>query len=167
MDFESGKGLLTVGLLLILFLGLFPPAALAGYVLALAGLKTVATWLGRGDIYRNFLYAFILYLVSISILAAAFTASMPKAGEFEKEFAMWGPAAAVFLTTWALGVGSAYFTKRAYNALGEAAAVSAFKTAARLVWIGAITAIVFIGAVIFFIGLAFAVAGALALRRPA
>ncbi|MEM0370458.1 MAG: hypothetical protein QXT46_05940 [Pyrobaculum sp.] len=45
--------------------------------------------------------------------------------------------------------------------------MSAFKTAARLVWIGAITAIVFIGAVIFFIGLAFAVAGALALRRPA
>jgi uncharacterized membrane protein len=159
MDFESGKGLLTVGLLLILFLGLFPPAALAGYVLALAGLRAVATSLGRGDIYRNFLYAFILYLVSISILAAAFIASMPKAGEFEKEFAMWGPAAAVFLTTWALGVGS--------NALGEAAAVSAFKTAARLVWIGAITAIVFIGAVIFFIGLAFAVAGALALRRPA
>ncbi|MEM4510552.1 MAG: hypothetical protein QXD08_06290 [Pyrobaculum sp.] len=45
--------------------------------------------------------------------------------------------------------------------------MSAFKTAARLVWIGAITAIVFIGAVIFFIGLAFAVAGALTLRRPA
>ncbi|MEM5827526.1 MAG: hypothetical protein QXT46_05945 [Pyrobaculum sp.] len=102
MDFESGKGLLTVGLLLILFLGLFPPAALAGYVLALAGLKTVATWLGRGDIYRNFLYEFILF--SISILAAAFTASMPKAGEFEKEFAMWGHAAAVFLTTWALRI---------------------------------------------------------------
>lgn len=165
MEVGTARGVLAVGLLLLLLNGLFPPVAIVGYGLALYGLKTLSSVYGRAEIYRNFLYAFFFYLASVALLLGVFAAAAAQAEPSKKAAPPdWGPAAAVFLALWALGVASAFFAKRSYAALGEASGVSAFKTAARLVWIGALLTIVLVGPVITFIGLAFAVAGALAIR---
>lgn len=161
MQLELGRGFLAVGLLLLLLNGLFPPVAFVGYIVALYGLKILSNFYGRADIYKNFLYAFVFYAVSLVLLAAVLlaAASQPRGGEFN-----WAAAGAVFATLWAVGVASAFFARRAYLALGEVSGVAAFRTAARLIWIGALTTIILVGPVITFIGLIFAVVGALALR---
>jgi len=72
----------------------------------------------------------------------------------------------IWIVLWVVVVFSAYFLRRAYMGLAEASGVGHFKTAATLVWIGALTFVILVGLVISLIGQIFAIIGAFELKQP-
>jgi len=72
----------------------------------------------------------------------------------------------ILLAVWIVLIFSAYYQRKAYMGLAEAGGVEHFKTAATLVWIGALTFVIFVGLVIALIGQIFAIIGAFELKQP-
>jgi len=175
MEFETAKTLFAVGLILGLVGGLVAGAGgwlvgLIGLILSLVGIYYLSEHFGRPDIFRNYLFSFIAALVGIiflfvfvvSYLLSLRWINLPPS-DFLSLLLAFLP---VWIAFWAVVVASAYFQRRAYMGLAEAGGVESFKTAATLVWIGALTSVILVGFLIAFIGQIFAIIGAFRLKQP-
>lgn len=176
MEFETAKVLFAVGLILEL-VGVFVSGAdgglvaLLGLVLSLVGIYYLSKHFERPDVFRNYLYSFIAALVGVLVLigfAVAYFFSLAKLihPPFDP-LSLLLAILPILIVLWVVVVFSAYFLRRAYIGLAEAGGVGHFKTAATLVWIGALTFVILVGLVIALIGQIFAIIGAFELKRPA
>ena len=175
MEFETAKVLFAVGLILELVGGFAVGAdgglvALLGLVLSLVGIYYLSKHFGRPDVFRNYLYSFIAALVGALVLfgfVVAYFFSLAKLVlppfDFLSILLAFLP---IWIVLWVVVVFSAYFLRRAYMGLAEAGGVGHFKTAATLVWIGALTFVILVGLVISLIGQIFAIIGAFELKQP-
>lgn len=171
MEFQTAKNVFAVGL--ILSLGLLdvviPGVIIVGMILVLIGIYALSQHYGRPDLFRNMLYAVIVGIVGVVILlgvvgVTAFftilsTGHMPPAAFLPILLAIW-------VGVWIIIIIAASFVRKVYTGLHQVSGVDSFKTAAKLVWIGALTAIVLVGAIIYLIGEIFAIIGAFELKPP-
>ena len=175
MEFETAKTLFAVGLILGLVGGLVAGAGgwlvgLIGLILSLVGIYYLSEHFGRPDIFRNYLFSFIAAIVGVILLVVFVAAYLLSLGRLLPPFDFLSLLLAflpVWIAFWAVVVASAYFQRRAYMGLAEAGGVESFKTAATLVWIGALTSVILVGFLIAFIGQIFAIIGAFKLKQPA
>ncbi|AAL63273.1 conserved hypothetical protein [Pyrobaculum aerophilum str. IM2] len=175
MDFETSKILFAVGLILQL-IGTFTVfvdlgvVSLVGWVLLLVGAHGLSDYYGNREIFNNYLYAFIAGLVGMVVLVVAFAGWLMHTAIFNpfalpRDFWSWVYIfVAVWFLTWVIIIISAYFEKRALEALHKATGVGDFGKAATFVWIGALLAVILVGLIIIVIGLIFAIIAAFGLK---
>jgi uncharacterized membrane protein len=158
-----GSILITIGWVLSWVPGmsvLLGIVGLAGLVLWLISLYQLGNMLKKSDIFREALIGFILQIVGLvmavlfgatvgAILGAAL--SSPRGDEID---AILGFGFIIgFIVAYPFNVISSYFYKRAYDILALATAQNLFKTAGLLIFIGAITTILFgLGLLLVFVG---------------
>jgi len=144
----------------------------------LAGVYYLAEWYRSKDIFKNSLYSFIVSLIYTYTIYAGFLSEFAEVRELEKKGVL-DIAVALGLATdpltlylgflilsWPFLVVSSYFLRRAFRRLGEVGGVGAFNTAARLIWIGAWTSVIFVGIFITIVGYIFSLIGAFGLKQP-
>jgi uncharacterized membrane protein len=133
---------------------------LAGLVLWLISLYQLSNMLKKSDIFRKALIGFILQIVGLvmavlfgvtvgAILGAAL--SSPREDGID---AILGFVFIIgFIVAYPFNVIGSYFYKQAYDILAQATAQNLFKTAGLLIFIGAITTILFgLGLLLMFVG---------------
>jgi len=134
-----------------------PILAIIGFVLVLIAVKYISDAVGDPSIFKNYLIAVIISIISIVVAAA-----LGFAGALGGFRLMGGPNLMgiflsmiwVFVVVWILSIISAIFIRRSFNSIASAVGVKMFSTAALLYLIGAILLIAFgIGGIISFIGL--------------
>jgi len=135
---------------------------LAGLVLWLISLYQLSNMLKKSEIFRKALIGFILQIVGLvmavlfgatvgAILGAAL--SSPRGDGIEAILGFAFGFIIGFMVAYPFNVIGSYFYKRAYDILALATAQNLFKTAGLLVFIGAITTILFgLGLLLMFVG---------------
>ncbi len=155
-EFEKAKILGGVGVILTL-LGLVPKVGLAlnviGLILILVSLKMFSDYYRNEDIFRYALIAVIIGIIGGVVLAAGAVSLGLKLALFKptppvtlKHLTL--PLIGLAIAVWILAIMSTYFFKRSYDLLGEHTGEKMFKTAALLLFIGAILTIIVVGAFI-------------------
>ncbi|MFN3805115.1 MAG: DUF996 domain-containing protein [Pyrobaculum sp.] len=178
MEFDTAKTLFAVGLILLIItypLLIFSPSiillviVIVSWILILEGADGLSKHYRRPELFRNMLYAVIIAIIgSVIVLAVVITAYISMSASPGPPRGLGGVTSLIliFAPLWALGVVVAYFVKRVYRGLYEVSKVDSFKTAATLVWIGALTAIILVGGAIYLVGQIFAIVGAFGLKPP-
>ncbi len=135
---------------------------LAGLVLWLISLYQLSNMLKKSDIFRKALIGFILQIVGLvmavlfgatvgAILGAAL--SSPRGDGIDAILGFVFGFIIGFIVAYPFNVIGSYFYKRAYDILALATAQNLFKTAGLLIFIGAITTILFgLGLLLIFVG---------------
>lgn len=175
MEFETSKILFAVGLILQLigtftFIADSGVVSIVGWVLLLVGAHGLSEYYGRREIFNNYLYAFVAGLVGTVVLAIAFAGWLIHTVIFNpfalpRDFWSWAYIiVAAWFFMWVVIIISAYFEKRALEALHKATGVGDFGKAATFVWIGALLAVILVGFIIIVIGLIFAIIAAFGLK---
>lgn len=173
MEFQTAKHVFAVGLILSLGLldALIPGISIVGMILVLIGVHSLSQHYVKPDLFRNMLYAVIVGIIGVVIAIAvgittlfAMLASKPPGATPAFNFLTF--ILLVWVIIWIVAVVAAYFVKKVYTGLYEASGVSSFKTAATLIWIGALTLVILVGAIIGLIGQIFAIIGAFELKPP-
>lgn len=152
-EFERAKLLGGIGAILTL-LGFVPKVGFAlsiiGLILILISLKMFSDYYRNEDIFRYALIGVILGIISgvvlvVGALALGIRLALFKLVTF-KHIAL--SLVALIIIFWILLVISTYFFKRSFDLLGEHTGEKLFKTAALLMFIGAILLIIVVGAFI-------------------
>jgi len=183
VKFEHAKWLFIVGLIVSFVSGLtfeydYGVTFLLSNAVWLAGVYYLAEWYRSRDIFKNSLYSFIVLLIYMYTIYAGFLSEFTEVRELEKKGVL-DIAVALGLATdplllyfgflilsWPFIVVSSYFLRRAFRRLGEVGGVGALNTAAKLVWIGAWTSVIFVGYFIMMVGYIFSLIGAFGLKQP-
>jgi len=183
VKFEHAKWLFIVGLIVSFVSGLtfeydYGVTFLLSNAVWLAGVYYLAEWYMSRDIFKNSLYSFIVLLIYMYTINAGFSKEFEKMEELENKGVL-DIAVALGLATdplllyfgflilsWPFLIVSSYFLRRAFRRLGEVGGVGAFNTAAKLIWIGAWTSVIFIGIFIMIVGYIFSLIGAFGLKQP-
>jgi uncharacterized membrane protein len=119
---------------------------LAGFVLWFISLYQLSNMLKKSDIFRKALIGFILQIVGL-VMAVLFMLTVGEKSGFVFGFIIG------FIVAYPFNVIGSYFYKRAYDILALATAQNLFKTAGLLIFIGAITTILFgLGLLLMFVG---------------
>ena len=173
-DLGSAKVFGGVGALLLL-IGTFIPYAgpiisIIGLVFVFISVKTISELTKDHDIFKNYLYHFIMSIISIIAVFVIILIGFGAVGGFSwitslqdiniTDFAtFWdyfggiiGAAILALIVGWILAIIGAIFLRRSYNSIAKHTNVGLFRTTGTLYFIGAITLIVLIGFLILFIG---------------
>lgn len=140
--------------------------SLAGLVLWFISLYQLSNMLKKSDIFRKALIGFILQIVGLVmaiLLAILFGAtvgaileaalSSPRGDGIDAIFGFVSGFIVGFIVAYPFNVIGSYFHKQAYDILALATAQNLFKTAGLLIFIGAITTILFgLGLLLMFVG---------------
>jgi len=162
---------------LLMLIGIFIPyggpiISIIGLVFIFISVKAISEIVKDEDIFRNYLMHFIFTILAIVsiivILVIAFGAaggfswiteiSGMQPDEFTDLNTFWdlfgdmiiGAIVALFVG-WVLTIISALYLRKCYNSIAEHTKVSTFKTTGTIYFIGAITLIILIGALILFV----------------
>jgi uncharacterized membrane protein len=139
-------------------------------------MKGLAEYYIEPKIFKNSLYAFavstgagIISLITTSIFIAPImdqlyayinsqgtSGSLPPTSIF---FSLFQVFAFIWLVISVIGILNGFFYRRAFYALAEKSGEQNFKQAGLFMFIGGVLTIIFVGGLIFFIGLIFAVLG--------
>ncbi len=166
MDFRREKWLGGIGVALYLF-GFLPRIGfifrISGIVLLLISLRQLATKFLEDKIFTNFLTGFIISVAGVGL--AIFTAILTGAGAFiryyvEGSFSYQlgalsglGTTLAVFLIILYLSlVAGSYFYKGSFTALAIKSGINGFKTGGELLFYGAISIVLIVGALVMLAG---------------
>jgi uncharacterized membrane protein len=152
-------------------MGVLLIVGLAGLVLWLISLYQLSNMFKKSDIFRKALIGFILQIVGLvmagvfggavggilgpEILGAALSSPGGYGIETKLVFELVSAIVLIigFIVAYPFNVIASYFYKRAYEILALATAQNLFKTAGLLIFIGAITAILFgLGLLLMFVG---------------
>jgi uncharacterized membrane protein len=145
----------------------------ASYILFLVAMKGLAKYYDEPKIFKNSLYPFIISSTGgIISLLVAYTFITPILDEFSAYrsspgnitsasifFSLFQVVAFIWLAVSVIGILNGFFYRRAFYALAEKSHEQNFKQAGLFMIIGGILMIIFVGGLIFFIGLIFAVLG--------
>jgi uncharacterized membrane protein len=145
----------------------------ASYILFLVAMNGLAKYYDEPKIFKNSLYPFIISSTGgIISLFVAYTFITPILDEFSAYvsspgnvpppsmfFSLLQVVAVIWLAVSVLGILNGFFYRRAFYALAEKSHEQNFKQAGLFMIIGGILMIIFVGGLIFFIGLIFAVLG--------
>jgi len=161
---EQARTLGGIGSILML-LTIVPLAGtvlgIIGFILVLIAIKYISEVVGDESIFKNYLIAVIVSIVSLIVGPVLGVAGMlggfgimgmgrPGAGLM----GIFHSMIAVLIVVWILSIISAIFIRRSFNSIASAINVKMFSTAALFYLIGAILMIAFgIGAIISFIGI--------------
>ena len=145
----------------------------ASYILFLVAMNGLAKYYDEPKIFKNSLYPFIISSTAgITSLLATYTFITPILEELSAYISSPGnvPPASMFFSLFqvvafiwfavsVIGILNGFFYRRAFYALAEKSGEQNFKQAGLFMFIGGILMIIFVGGLIFFIGLIFAVLG--------
>jgi len=171
-DVRTAGTLGLVGIILML-VGLIPYAgvlSIVGLVLVLIALNKLSKAYGNDAIWRNALYGFITGIIGAVVLVIALFAyfipiltmnAPPPYGFSPYGF---GPGFLVFfivlwIIVYVFVLLEYMFFRNAYRELAGSSGVEDFNNAARWYWIGALTLIVLVGAILILIGHIYALLG--------
>ena len=120
---------------------------IAGTVLWLISMYQLSNILGKPSIFKKILIGFVLNIVGMVIgfafgLVAGISLSAYIKGKTGATFGL-GLLVVAIIVAYAIGLAAAYFYKEAYDILAQATAHNLFKIAGLLLFIGAITTILF------------------------
>jgi uncharacterized membrane protein len=168
-DVRSAGTLGFVGVILML-VGLIPYAgvlSIVGLILVLIALNRLSRAYGNDAIWRNALYGFITGIVEVAVLVVAVFAYLAPmlllhappmiAYNFGASFLVF--FIVLFIIAYVFAVLEYRFFRNAYRELAGSSGVEDFNKAARWYWIGALTLIVLVGAVLILIGHIYALLG--------
>ncbi len=149
MDWKTIRLLGGIGSIL----AIAPYANFVGWVLVIVALYGISSQTGNKKIFNYYLVSVILGFAStlIFIFAIFGTTSIASAYEGGGE-----PNYAIIILVALLFIGilivSAYFVKKSFIEVSKETKVDSFKTAGNLIFWGAVTMVVVVGFVIYFIG---------------
>ena len=169
---SNAKAFGGIGAILLL-IGAFIPSigfvvSIAGLVLIFVAVKYLADETKDQAIFKNYMYSFIFSVVAIvaafAIIAATIGATLGFSEiwdwetEDPDEEEIWGFAATVCLGVggalivgWILMIIGTLYLRKSYNSIAKHTNVDLFRTTGTLYFIGAITLIILIGALILLI----------------
>jgi uncharacterized membrane protein len=144
-------------------------ASLVGLVLLLIAMNNLASYYKEPGIFKNILYAVIINIVSVVVVFALqfalltpFSQSISTGGTTTPSNVFSGfflGFIVVIVISIVMAIISAVLVWRSFNLLGEKSEVDSFKTAGLLYLIGVLLALIFVGALIAWIGFIFAAIG--------
>ena len=160
---------------LLLLIGTFIPYAgpiisIIGLVFVFIAVKSISDITNDHDIFKNYLYHFIMSIISIIAVFIIILIGFGAVGGFSwitslegvdiTDFAtFWdyfggiiGAAIFALIIGWILAIIGAIFLRRSYNSIAKHTNVSLFRTTGTLYFVGSITLIILIGFLILFIG---------------
>ncbi len=143
-------------------LALIPFVSIVGYILVIIALKYIADETKKPSIFQNALYGVIILMIGTVILASSafsFFFFAPFAFIYWP-YGGWGLvelliAIILLVAGAALAIVGVLFFRRSLIEVGDTFKIDYFKTAATLLFIGAILSIVVVGYIIILIGLIF------------
>ena len=159
---------------LLLLIGSFIPYAgpvisIVGLILIFIGVKSISEITKDHEIYRNYLFSLILWIISIVAIFVIMLIGFGASGGFSwitelqsaniTDFeSFWeyfgtlvGSCILALIIGWILSVVAAIYLRRSYNAISEHTDVSLFKTTGTAYFIGSITTIILVGFIILFV----------------
>ncbi|AHF80052.1 DUF996 domain-containing protein [Thermococcus paralvinellae] len=169
MTLSQAKTYGGVGAILALIGGAVPKLgsvlSIVGIVLILLAVKEISDEAGDEAIFKNYLISFVLQVgafvaLIIAIIAVLGTSIIAMGGPraFEHEMQDFGAIMAIigsilvgFIIFWILFSLGSYYLKKSYELIAEYTGVDLFKTTGLLYFIGALTAIIFIGLLIILV----------------
>jgi uncharacterized membrane protein len=168
-DVRSAGTLGFVGVILML-VGLIPYAGvlgIVGLILVLIALNRLSKAYGNDAIWRNALYGVIIGIIGGVILVAVLLAYLvPMLALHALPMVPYGFGTSflvlfivLFIIAYVLAILSYRFLRNAYRELAGSSGVEDFNKAARWYWIGALTLIILVGAVLILIGHIYALLG--------
>jgi len=149
----------------ILMLLAFVPHAgtvfsIIGFILVLIAIKYISDHTGDRTIFKNYLIAVIIGIISAIVAAmmgvAGFLGSMSllmAGGSIATLTGMIMTLIAVLILVWILGIISAIFIRRSFNSIATSLNIKMFSTAALLYLIGAVLTIILVGAIVALVAL--------------
>jgi len=182
---EQHKNLCLIGSILALVgaipSGLFRLVGLAGVVLILIGLKGIGDVTGDDRPFKNYLYSFLISIISAVLVLAIFLVSImgsspslsfsfstapnpsgspePLGGIHTAGSGLLGVALVTLVVMWVIGIISIYFRRKALKALYELTGTKEFESAANWLWWGALTLIILVGVVLIIVGAVYQILG--------
>ncbi len=149
MDWKTIRLLGGIGSIL----AIAPYANFIGWVLVIIALYGISSKTGNKKIFNYYLVSLILgfastILLIFGIFGTVFIVSASGEGG-DPNFAV---LAAVFIVFVGILIVSAYFIKKSFIEVSKETKVDSFKTAGNLIFWGAVTMIVLVGFIIYFIG---------------
>jgi uncharacterized membrane protein len=168
-EVRSAGTLGLVGVILML-VGLIPQAeilSIVGLVLVLIALNKLSKAYGNDAIWRNALYGFVMGIVGAVVLVVAVFAYLvpmlalhvPPMIAYNFGTGLLVFFIVLFIIAYVFMVLEFRFFRDAYRELAGSSGVEDFNKAARWYWIGALTLIVLVGAVLILIGHIYALLG--------
>ena len=153
----------------------------AVYILFLVAMNGFAKYYDDSKIFKNSLYAFIVSnTTGIAFLIIAYTFVTPILDQLPTYISSPGDVpqlslvlpfiqvvAFIWLAMAFIGILNGFFYRRAFYALAEKSGEQNFKQAGLFMFIGGILMIIFVGALLFFIGLIFAILGFFSMKPKA
>jgi len=131
-----------------------------GFILVLIAIKYISEVVGDESIFKNYLIAVVISIISLLVGSILGFAGMLGPGMIGAGGPGFGlvkvllSMIAVLIVVWILSIISAIFIRKSFNSIASAINVKMFSTAALLYLIGAILMIAFgIGAIISFIAI--------------
>ena len=160
VDIRNAKLMGGIGAILELVGGFIPylrwVLPLAGLVLVLLALKKISDETGKPTIFKDFLVSVIFMAIGNILFSAmlamgliTFLSSLGKGANIPHFGSVFF---ASLLLCWVFLIIGAYFLLTSFNSLAEATGEGTFKTAAILIFFGAILSIIIIGYVVSFVG---------------
>jgi uncharacterized membrane protein len=172
-DLGNAKIFGGVGALLLL-IGTFIPYAgpiisIIGLIFVFIAVKSISELVKDRDIFNNYLYHFLMNIISIvaifvivligfgaiggfSWITALETAEITDFESFWTYFGdMMGACLLALIVGWILGIIAAIYLRRSYNSIAKHTKVGLFRTTGTVYFVGAITTIIIIGFLILFI----------------
>jgi len=170
-EVRSAGTLGFVGVLLML-VGLIPQAgilSIVGLILVLIALNKLSKAYGNDAIWRNALYGFVMGIVgAVVLVVAVFAYLMPMlslhalpmiASPYGFGTSLLVFFVVLFIIAYVFSILEFRFFRNAYRELAGSSGVEDFNKAARWYWIGALSLIVLVGAVLILIGHIYALLG--------
>jgi uncharacterized membrane protein len=163
-DFQSSKNLASIGAIL-LFLSFIPVVGIIGLILVFIGMKGMADYYKEPGIYQNALWGLIFGIIAMVALTAGsvLTAIGAVALGLGSIVVIFGVLVVVFI----FYVIAAKYLKQAFELLAQRSGEHSFETAGRLLWIGAILTIIFVGLILIFVAWIFATIGFFSMKGSA
>jgi uncharacterized membrane protein len=160
---------------LLLLVGSFIPYAgpiisIVGLILVFIAVKSISDLTKDNEIFKNYLYHFILSIISIIAIFVIILIGFGTIGGFSWISSLQGAeitdftsfwkyfggiiyfAILALVIGWILAVIGAIYLRRSYNEIAKHTKVNLFSTTGTVYFIGAITTIVLIGFLILFVG---------------
>jgi len=172
---SSGSDVRTAGTLglvgvILMLVGLIPYAgvlSIVGLILVLIALNRLSKAYGNDAIWRNALYGFVTGIIGVVVLVVAVFAylapllalhALPMVPyNFGTSFLVF--FVVLFVIAYVFAILEYRFFRNAYRELAGSSGVEDFNKAARWYWIGALTLIVLVGAILVLVGHIYALLG--------
>jgi len=128
-------------------------AGFIGFILKLLAVKEIAVETGREEIFKEYLWAAILWIASSLVLAGLFTWYLLRPPS-TPDSSLWLIGSATFVAA-ILMIAAGWFLRESYSKIAGETSVERFSTAGNLYFFGGILTLVLVGIVVVFLAAVF------------